>query len=499
MDGAVVPPELRFRRQFLLTDTPLPAPPAPLQATTLGTWHLYRHPDLPLTVLDGETGPQLALLGFVLDPDRPEATDYDILSSLAAGGLSPAALARGLHRLSGRFVLLVFGAEGLCVFHDPCGLRTVYYRQIDGHLAIGSSPPILGLVAPLTPGARARDYWASDYVRGKREHWLPCGTSLYEEVQQLVPNHYLRAGDLAQIRYWPFAALAPRALPEAADRIARILSQSITAMGRRGPLAFPITAGLDSRTLLAATKAEAAGMYFYTLRYRKLDEQSADIQVPRRLLGKLGLRHHLIDCRTEAPADFAAIYETNTAPSHMDDWGQIAHGMLQGLPQDRVAIKGNCSEVGRCQLYPSGHADPHPDAEAFAGHYFGWKDLLAVREGVNDWLSGTRPVAESFGFNLLDLFHWEVRQGGWQAQSQLEWDIAQEVFTPFNNREVLELMLGVDPRHRIGPDHEIYREIALRLWPEVLSEPINPKPPEPAGLSFKRLMQGLKRRVQGRS
>ena len=496
MNGVVVPPGLRFRRQFLLTDAPLPTPPASLQETGLGSWHLYRHPDLPLTVLYGETGPQLALLGFVLDPDRPEATDHDILARLAAGGLDPETLAQGLHGLSGRFVLLVFGAQGLCVFHDPCGLRTVYYRQNDGHLAIGSSPPILGLVAPLTPGERARAYWASDYVRGKREHWLPCGTSLYEDVHQLVPNHYLRVPDLAQIRYWPFAALQPRTLPEAADRIARILSQSITGMARRSALAFPLTAGLDSRTLLAATKDEAAGMYFYTLRYRKLDEQSADIQIPRRLLGKLGLRHHLIDCRAEAPADFAAVYEANTAPSHMDDWGQIAHGMLNGLPQDRVAIKGNCSEIGRCYYYPSGAPEADADTDFFLRRYSGWDRLPFLREAVENWLAKAVPAAETSGINLFDLFYWEGRLGGWQAQSQLEWDIAQEVFTPFNNREALELMFGVDPRHRIEPDHALHREIALRLWPEVLSEPINPRA-EPRDTPLKRLVQGLRRRLRG--
>lgn len=396
-------------------------------------------------------------------------------------------------------MLLVFGAKGLCVFHDPCGLRTVYYRQADGHLAIGSSPPILGLVAPLAPGERARAYWASDYVRDKREHWLPCGTSLYEDVHQLVPNHYLRTTDLAQTRYWPFAALQPRALPEAADRIARILSQSISGMAHRGPLAFPLTAGLDSRTLLAAIRGEAAETYFYTLRYRKLDKQSPDIRIPRSLLGKLGFPHHLIDCRAEAPADFVAIYEANSAPSHMDDWGTIAHGMLKGLPQDRIAIKGNCSEIGRCYYYPSGIPKAVPDADFFMGRFAGWEELPFLRAAVEDWLSRAKLVSDSSGILLFELFQWEVRHGSWQAQSQLEWDIAQEVFTPFNNREVLEAMLGVDPRHRIGPDHEIYREIALRLWPEVLSEPINPKPPEPTGLSFRRLMRGLKRRVKGSS
>jgi len=36
-------------------------------------------------------------------------------------------------------------------------------------------------------------------------------------------------------------------------------------------------------------------------------------------------------------------------------------------------------------------------------------------------------------------------------------------------------MLAVDESLRKGPDYELYRQLMVKLWPEVLSEPINPK------------------------
>jgi hypothetical protein len=63
----------------------------------------------------------------------------------------------------------------------------------------------------------------------------------------------------------------------------------------------------------------------------------------------------------------------------------------------------------------------------------------------------------------------------WQAQSQLEWDIAQEVFTPFSNRRLLEALLGV-PANEIG--HEgtaLLREIMAVTEPGLLEVPFNPR------------------------
>jgi acetyltransferase-like isoleucine patch superfamily enzyme len=58
--------------------------------------------------------------------------------------------------------------------------------------------------------------------------------------------------------------------------------------------------------------------------------------------------------------------------------------------------------------------------------------------------------------------------------AQLEWDIVQEVFCPFNCRSLLIDLLSTDRIYRDHDEPKVYREIITRLWPEVLSEPINP-------------------------
>ncbi len=63
--------------------------------------------------------------------------------------------------------------------------------------------------------------------------------------------------------------------------------------------------------------------------------------------------------------------------------------------------------------------------------------------------------------------------------TQLEFDIAwREIITPYNCRDVLTTMLGVDERYRCAPDYTLFKRLIDRLWPEVLSEPINPHKPK---------------------
>jgi hypothetical protein len=80
------------------------------------------------------------------------------------------------------------------------------------------------------------------------------------------------------------------------------------------------------------------------------------------------------------------------------------------------------------------------------------------------------------GIPLLDLFYWEQRVGSWASAALVELDLVQETFTPFNHRELLAMLLGVDHRLRASPRNRLHRSLIAHMWPEALSVPINPVP-----------------------
>jgi hypothetical protein len=266
---------------------------------------------------------------------------------------------------------------------------------------------------------------------------------------------------------------------DALIKISSLLSATMIAANQRFQLAVTLTAGWDSRVILSACKPIAKDIYFYTLQYRNLIDSSNDIQIPHDILEQLGYQHNVIDCRKPIDKNFAEIYTQNTDIPHLFDWGLIAYGMWPDYPQERVAVKGNCIEIGRCFYYKTGkHETIFSVEDLFSlvtNYKSKWKDVEFVKKQVSEWFEEVKDSKTNKGYDLLDLFYWEHRMGSWQSQSQLEWDIIQEVFTPFNNRALWDTLLQTDPRYRCKPKYIFFRKLIQNLWKEILIAPINPK------------------------
>jgi len=54
-------------------------------------------------------------------------------------------------------------------------------------------------------------------------------------------------------------------------------------------------------------------------------------------------------------------------------------------------------------------------------------------------------------------------------------DITYETVALYNNRALLETLLAVPAKSRQHPGYGFYRKLIGHLWPETLSEPINPE------------------------
>jgi hypothetical protein len=462
---------LKFRRQFLLS----PKKCEQLKdwnLETYGIYNLYIHPDCEHTVSDSPSM-HLALIGYIIDPRNPDKSNLDILNDIAASDTIDS-ICKKLYHYGGRFVLLMRQAEEYIVFHDPCGLKSVFYTKWEGDIYLASQPLLFKLLMQLEEGAKYHSYYKSSYVKYNIEHAIVSGISLYDNVYHLAPNHYLKFSTLDQIRYWPTRVLSQMNFDEAVKAASSLLDKIMIAANRRFKLALTLTAGLDSRCVLSACKSISRDLYFYTLQYRDLTDNSADISIPRKILSKMGYQHYVIDCRKPMDKEFAELYVRNTDIPHLNDWGLIANGMLTEYPSERVAVKGNCVEIARCFFYKSGK---HKDISSVDDLEFmdEWNDIPFIKEQVSDWLVKIRDPKINMGYDLLDLFYWEHRMGSWQSQSQLEWDIIQEAFTPFNNRALLDILLSVDPRYRSEPDYLFFKALIQNLWKETLVAPINPK------------------------
>jgi hypothetical protein len=466
---------LLFRRQFILGPRFLEGFPNWQRVEVRPALRVTAHPDLPVVrASDGDRS--VLLIGYILDPFQADATDADILRGLLTRvprGEPPSGFTQATSALGGRWILLVDDGRSPWLFHDPCGYRQVFHTSGGGQGVWCASQP--GLLAE-TLGLRA-DPDASAFIQGsgKRnpQYWWPLDTSPYKNVRRLLPNHYLDLETGRPHRFWPDEPLASRRTDDMVAENAPLLRNLILSAASRFDLALSITAGGDTRLVLAASKPIASRLYCFTLQYWDMDATTPDVWIPPKLLAGLGLKHHPIPCPSRMDPEFREIYERNVTTARRS-YGSIAQGLYNSYPADRVCLKGNAIPL-TAPYYRRRLRRLRPDldrekVDAGTLGYLTRREEPFALEAFDRWLA---EVPET-NIDPLILFWWEDREGSWQAMSQLEWDIAQEVLVPFNCRRFLTNLLSVPGPDRMKPAYVAHRKLAGVLWPEVLREPINP-------------------------
>ena len=482
----------RRRGQFVVGPAHVDGIPGARRVTLGGSLCLTAHPDLGVTMREHAHG-ALTLIGFALDPRRPEAGDGEILDALLPS-LCPPAPARPLGEesfaetwsLGGRWVLIVdrLASSGeTALVHDAAGLRQVFHtreRRGDPPAPVwcASQPGLIAAELGFAEDEQARDF-IERYAAREAESWWPGTASPFAEIAHLLPNHVLPLDTGRPVRFWPARALAPLAPDEALGPLSAMLRGTMRAAAERFDLVLGMTAGWDSRVALAASREVAGRLRFMTVRQSGMDEGHVDLVVSRRLLEGAGLAHRTVDASGAADAPGTAFLEAflgNVDRPHRKWAGDVA-AISRAFPERPVAVSGGFAEAAR-NFYgvPSDVADGVDPAHLLAVSFMPAHPFAERHQ--REWLAG---LPRDLGYSVLDLFYWEQRSGNWLAMCQAEFDPAWgDIFTPYNNRELMALFLAVHERYRKGPWFLLHRRLVETLWPALLETPINP-PEHPPG------------------
>jgi hypothetical protein len=430
------------------------------------------HPDLLLERADYDSK-SITLLGYVLDPDQPLAGNSSIIERLLLECDDISEIHRLTHRLGGRWVIIAADGDRVVLFHDAAAQRQVYYslasESSHQDIICASQPGLIADVLGLAPDPEAISYLNSRGDNDFEVYWMPGDTSQYHGVRALLPNHQLSLEDGRAQRYWPTEALPSFASRDAHRECLRLLQGLMASARNRYPLSIAMTAGWDSRLMLALSKdAAAEDLYCYTLTYPNLSEASRDIVVPAKLLRQLGLRHHVLTYPDVIDEFFKKIFKKSSS-SVISPYCADAQRLHEDYPSDRLCVTGDVAEVVKAYYRPRRLNSERVTVRDIATvsklgeHPF-------VLAAIDRWL----VAAPRTGVNVMDLFCWEQTAGRWHAQIRAEYDIAQESFAPLNCRSLLVTMLGVEEGARTAPDFSFIREMIRASWPEVLNVPINP-------------------------
>jgi hypothetical protein len=378
-------------------------------------------------------------------------------------------------RLAGRFAIVVDEPHRLRFLGDAAAMRSIFYRADFGAVA-----------------SHARLLTAGERTAMPFQYGFPGNRTPFADVRLLTANTLLdiprglTTRRAAVLRYWPRRALDPCTAETAAARVLAWTATAVREAARGRNVRLALTAGLDSRVMLAVVLH--SGVPFDTYTYDGGEKTEIDFAVAGVLAARCGLAHAILPCR---PPE--ALRETLNTATYSNHHFRAVEPLADWFgSRNDIAITANLLEIGRA--FYAGYAGASPPVTPKAMMALHLTSMTGrVRDLCSAWDGWNRSAREAFrgfmeetGFNAardildpFDQFYWEHRMSAWHGLNLLERDFYADAFIPFNARAVWETLLGVPfaDRRKSAAFHRIIDLVD----PGLSGIPINPKTWPPAG------------------
>lgn len=457
---------LKYRNQYLLTPSGIECPFLHNIFNIGGGYVLYTHKDLVVNSVEkGDV--KLFLLGELFDYTSPKKNNEEILKDLIDYNFD--SLLEHIGKYTGRYVIIHLNGDKLNLVHDPIASRKIYYCRSQDDVWMASQSHLLAKVLGIkkTNNSEILSYYNSREF-GLLNNANIGNLTLYDEIRQLMPNHFLAVKGMKSIRYWPKTTIERRSLKEVSIECAKMIEGYMESIINRHEVMLPVTAGKDSRILLAASKRFKEKVFYYSNKSGFLTDKHADISVPTRLLADLNLDFNILVPPGEVDKNFEKIFFFNNEYASTNYLPIIFNYHTKF--SNKINLPGNMASAG-LEFYKSRKIKKTGNRLAHlnhVGHY------VFANEYYDNWLAERQFLFQNLNFEMIELFYWEERLPNWGMQIQMEKDIAQEEFNLFNSRDLISLFLSVKPKYIAMPFFKLHEDIIKLLWPEVLKIPINP-------------------------
>ncbi len=439
----------------------------------LGKFFFYFHPSLR-TSFTVNSNSELLIIGDVYNHNFPEKTNKEIAFDLNNNFFDFFDLLKSDYTLSlcGTFLIFYFSTkeDALFVVGDAATQRELYYlKDNEKIIALGATDKVINEFFPLK---EKEDLYSKEFYNSnafKKRKTFVCSSTNYENLYRLKPNFYLNISKCQDIRYFPFEKVKQVSLEEAIQRGAEIIKNYIKAANLRYQILIPVSAGWDSRLLLAASKDIQKEVTYYVLQTSPKGAKHYDIRIPRKLMLSLKLPIEIINYSKKLKQSEIKIAENSISFYRKENLEYIVNYFNKKHP-NKITLNGNISEIARMEFDEVFNLNPKKIC--FLQKY---PRLTYAEKQYAEWLNSNKILFEKNGLRVLDMLYWEENCANWAAKSKTEFStFGTEVLSPFNSRELLLLLNGINKKYRRKQNPVIYKKIIQQLWPEVLCAPVNP-------------------------
>lgn len=367
--------------------------------------------------------------------------------------------------LVGRYVIVAEIEDGLYILPDATGTVPVNYYVAEGHFAVSSNLALLRDLFNLTISNQAE---AIQKGALEQQHPMPNNLTVYQQVKNVLPNHYLDIQAQASKRFFPIQKLAETSVDSAVNQTSEIVGNILKKVLENEKVAIPLTSGFDSRLILSFFKDYTDDIVAYTFAHENFDSNTADIVVPTALSEKFDFAYKVLPRKTLDASQLSQA-ANDLAGMQNDRIIENAYTLAMSEFNDRSFIPGDIIPLAK-----SNFGQNLPDGLASISYLVTKSHNYSSenKQAIQNWKDELKPYLSSSNVSIYDLFFWENRWGRWFTNNAQNYDYFSNPLYIFNNRYLIELWLGV-PR-KLRSKKAVHKGLITKQWPELLEVPVNP-------------------------
>ena len=246
-------------------------------------WILATHPSLPVVNIETAGGSNIGwIIGFPIDLNSRLLSTGVVFNVEMNKNPRDKDIESNLYKLGGRYVAIIL-VEGISrVYLDPGGSLSVVYALDEP--VIASTPSLIELNDGFD------DELIAILSMPDSGLYYPSGLTPRRGLRRLLPNHFLELSSWKSFRHWPVnpELKVDNNVVEAVKEIVKLIKNNLHAIGKAHLIHMSLTAGRDSRMLLACAGEILDKVVFFTFAGRR---KSVDSHVARILAEHFSLKN----------------------------------------------------------------------------------------------------------------------------------------------------------------------------------------------------------------
>ena len=443
---------------------------------SIGKFNFYIHNKQNI-YFKNRKGATVFLIGNCINPFTKQYREDEILEDIVDNIENNFKSAiNKINELTGSFLLGYIFNDTLEFLTDPTEMLFCTYGIINNNLYISSHYQLIGDLCSLEK---------DDYIKRLEKYkffykygvFFPGDRTPFLSVKRSFTNHlyFYNDNDIHYERFFPTENIIDNHSEEeyydTIKRIYNILQNTLICASQKWKKpAISLTGGVDSQTTLSASNGFRDKFFYYS--YCSIKGDKIDCDAAHEIANHIGIPHTIFNISTE-DKDFEDINTVRKIIEHnMGDYKCNKNDVRKRVFFSTnelfdVEIKSWVSEIGRANYYKKFGLKRMPSKLSPRNMTSMYKIFLTQRRLAKE----TDKIFEEFikdskfnelpqGYDASDMYLWEFRYSAWGGiVITSEHSYSNEIFIPFNNRILLNLMLSVPKSKRISDEfhHDIIK------------------------------------------